>query len=108
MEEFKIHSVETVSEVSQKSSVKIVTYVKRKMLTKGKANLKNIAGQVLTYNSKNFHWLNKKLDLERTMSQSGKPFLKKSDKKTENQSQNAASENKKPLARNVNLILTKH
>ena len=29
MKEFKIYSVETVSEVSQKSNVKIVTYVKR-------------------------------------------------------------------------------
>ena len=38
---------------------------------------KNIAGQVLTYNSKNFHCLNKQLDLERTMSELGKPFLKK-------------------------------
>ena len=38
---------------------------------------KNRAGQVLTYNSKNFHWLNKKLDLERTMSESGKSFRKK-------------------------------
>ena len=28
---------------------------------------KNIAGQVLTYNSKNFHCPNRKLDLERTM-----------------------------------------
>ena len=66
--------------------------------------LKNIAGQVLTYNSKNFHWLNKKLDLEWTMSELRKPFLKKSNKKnkkkTENQCQNAACEQKKPLARN--------
>ena len=30
MKEFSIHSVETVSGVSQKSNVKIVTYVKRK------------------------------------------------------------------------------
>ena len=40
----------------------------------------------------------KKLDLERTMSKVRKPFLKKLDqtnKKTENQFQNAASENKK-------------
>ena len=29
MKEFKIHSVETVSEVRQKSNMKIVTYVKR-------------------------------------------------------------------------------
>ena len=42
---------------------------------------KNIAGHVLTYNSKNFHWLNKQLELERTMSELGKPFLKKSDEK---------------------------
>ena len=38
---------------------------------------KNIAGQVLTYNSKNFHWPIKQIDLERTMSELGKPFLKK-------------------------------
>ena len=31
MREFNIHSVETVSKVHQKSSVKIVTYVKRKV-----------------------------------------------------------------------------
>ena len=40
------------------------------------------------------------------MSELEKPFLKKSDKenkKTENQCQNAASENKKPLTRNINL-----
>ena len=42
---------------------------------------KNIAGQVLTYNSKNFHWLNRKLDQERTMNGLGKPFRKKSDPK---------------------------
>ena len=42
------------------------------------------------------------------MSELGKPFLKKSDeKKTENQCQNAARENKKPLVRYVILILTK-
>ena len=40
MKEFKIHLVETVNEVSQKSSMKIVTYVKRKTLSKGKANFK--------------------------------------------------------------------
>ena len=60
--------------------------------------LKNTAGQVLTYNSKIFHLLNnnKKLEPERTMIELGKPFLKKSDEevKTENQSQNAACEQK--------------
>ena len=43
-------------------------------IAKGK---KNIAGQILTYNSKNFHWLIKKQDIERTMSELGNPFLKK-------------------------------
>ena len=43
--------------------------------------LKNTAGQVLTYNSKNFHLLNKKLEPERTMIELGKPFLNKSDEK---------------------------
>ena len=41
----------------------------------------------------------------------GKTIFKKSDQKTknktENQCQNAASENKKPVVGNVNLILTK-
>ena len=35
------------------------------------------------YNSKTFHWLNEKLDLERTSSELGKPFLRKLDKKVE-------------------------
>ena len=39
VKEIEIHSVETVSEVSQKSRVKIMTYV-RKTWSKGKANLK--------------------------------------------------------------------
>ena len=46
------------------------------------------------------------------MSELRKPFKKKSDKKnkkkTENQYQNAACEQKKPLARNENLIQTKN
>ena len=48
------HSVATVKRVSQKSNVKIVTNVKRKTWSKGKANFKNIA-EVLANNSKNFH-----------------------------------------------------
>ena len=40
------------------------------------------------------------------MSELGKQ--KKKPKKKQNQCQNADSENKKPLARNVNLILTKN
>ena len=59
---------------------------------------KNIAGQVLTYNSKNFHCLNTKLDLERTMNGLEKPFRKKSDlknrKNSKNQSEIAACEQK--------------
>ena len=81
---------------------------------------KNIARQVLTYNSKNchwlnrkkqqdnsknFYWLNRKLDLERTMNGLVKPFRKKTDpknwKNSKNQSEIAACE-QKPLARNRN------
>ena len=52
----------------------------------------------------------KKLDQEWTMSEFRKPFKKrsKSKKKTENQCQNAACEQKKPLARNENSIQTKN
>ena len=69
--------------------------------------LKNIAGQVLTYNSKNFHWLNRKLDLERTMNGLGKPLRKKSDPKTrkrnsKSQSQIAACEQKKTNGEKAN------
>ena len=53
-------------------------YVLVKMKKKTK---KNIAGQVLTYNSKNFHLLKRKLDLERTMNGLGKPFRNKSNPK---------------------------
>ena len=44
------------------------------------------------------------------MSELGKPFLKTKQKKqkTENQYKNAASDNKKTLTRNANLILTKN
>ena len=59
---------------------------------------KNIAGQVLTYNPKNFHWLNRKLNLEWTINGLGKPFRKKSDpknwKNSKNQSEIAACEEK--------------
>ena len=70
---------------------------------------KKTAGQVLTYSSKEFHWLNKKLDQERITIELGKPFLKiqiKNKYKPENQCQNAACE-QKPIARNGNLAQTK-
>ena len=38
--------------------------------------VKNIAGQVLTYSSKNFYRLNKNLEIERTMNKLGKQFRK--------------------------------
>ena len=63
---------------------------------------KNIAGQVLTYNSKNFHWLNRKLDLERTMNGLGNPFRKNSDPKIRKNRKirvKLPHVNKKPLAR---------
>ena len=49
----------------------------------GDDEIKNIAGQVLTYNSKNFHCLNKKLDLERTVNGLEKPFRKKCNPKNQ-------------------------
>ena len=55
---------------------------------------------------KEFSLTKQKNDLGKTMSAVENHF-KKSDKK-ENQCQNAAKENKKPLARNVNLIRTKN
>ena len=65
--------------------------------------IKNIAGQVLTNNSKNFHWLNRKLDQERTMNGSVKQFRKKSDPKKNEKTVNIKVKlphvNKKPLAR---------
>ena len=73
------------------------TNVKRKK-ERQTTKQKNIAGQVLTHNSKNFHWLNRKLDQERTMNGLGKPFRKKSDPKNrkhyKNQSEIAACEQK--------------
>ena len=63
---------------------------------------KNIAGQVLTYNSKNFHWLNRKLDQERNINGLGKPFRKKSGSKNRkklNIKVKLPHVNKKPLAR---------
>ena len=48
--------------------------------------LKNIAGQVLTYNSKNFHWLHKRLDLVGTTKELEKPFLKNQIKKLKRKS----------------------
>ena len=68
---------------------------------------KNIAGQVLTYNSKKFHWLNRKLDQERIMNglePFKKPFSKKSDPKNRKNCNvkikvKLPHVNKKPLAR---------
>ena len=69
--------------------------VKRKKVRRSN---KNIAGQVLTHNSKNFHRLNRKLDQEWTMNELGKPFRNKSDPKNrkncKNRSEIAACEQK--------------
>ena len=65
----------------------------------------NIAGHVLTYNSKNFHWLNKWLDIERSKSELGKPVPKKTDqkfKKTENRSKNSECQQKNHLVQTKN------
>ena len=70
---------------------------------------KNIAGQVLTYNSKIFHWLNRKLDIKRTMSGFGKPFRKKSDPKNRKNSKikvKLPHVDKKPQARKPIFVQT--
>ena len=67
-----------------------------------------ISGQVLAYNSKDFYWLNKnrpRPEYEWIMKTISKNQTRK--QKTENQ-WNAASDNKKSLTRNTNLILTKN
>ena len=68
-----IYSAEAVIELSQKSNVKIVTYVKPKRDQKLKRNKKHSR----TCNSENFHCLNKKLALEGTMTELRQPYLKK-------------------------------
>ena len=59
---------------------------------------KNIAGQVQTYNSKNFHWLNRKTRPRTDYEWIGKTIYKKSDpknrKNSKNQSEIAACEQK--------------
>ena len=63
--------------------------LKKRQNGKAKSSTKkNKGGQVLTYNSKNFYWLNRKLDLERTMYGLVKPFRKKSDPKKRKNSKN--------------------
>ena len=54
MREFKIHLVETMSEVSQKSNVKLVTKVKRKTGSKGKSEFKTLNRTSLDVQFKEF------------------------------------------------------
>ena len=89
-----------LSEVSHwKSQFQEVTVRRNKNLLD---EVKNIAGQVLTYNSKNFHWLNRKLDLERIMNGLVKPLKKnpiQKNEKTVKINVKLPHVNKKPLAR---------
>ena len=83
-------------------SFAVWTNVKRKKRRQTMKQKKNIAGQVLTHNSKNFHWLNRKLDLERTMNGLEKPFRKNPIQKIEKTVKikvKLPHMNKKPLAR---------
>ena len=64
-----------VSEVSQKSNVKIVTYVKRKT-SKSKANWKKAGRTSPDVQFQELSMTKPKLDLVRTMGELGKPFLK--------------------------------
>ena len=73
--------------------------------------IKNIAGQVLTYNSKNFHWLNRKTRPRIDYEWIQKNILRKSEQKNKKKNRKSISKcrmwTKKPLARNENLIQTK-
>ena len=51
------------------------------VVTKIMTTKKNIAGQLLTYNSKNFHWLNRKTRPKMNYEWIEKTILKKSDQK---------------------------
>ena len=73
---------------------------------------KNIAGQVLTYNSKNFHWLNRKSRPRMGYEWIQKTTLKKSEQKKLEKNRKSISKcrmwAKKTLARNEILIQTKN
>ena len=102
LEEFKIYSVETVSEVSHKSNVKIV--IKRK------SELKKHNRTTPDAKFKKFSLTKQKLDLQRTMNEMGKSSPNKSGqkifKKTDNQCRNAAYE-QKTTSEKENLVQTK-
>ena len=90
----EINKPREVKKISRKILKKRQNEVKRNIFLFDE--VKNIAGQALTYNSKNFHWPNKKLGLERTMNGLGKRY-RKSDPKNwnrKNQSEIAACEQK--------------
>ena len=70
---------------------------------------KNEAGHVLTYNSNNFHWLNRKLDLERTMNELENQLERNLIQKTEKTVKikvKLPHGNKKPPARNWIFVQT--
>ena len=85
---------ESCTSLAENGIEKAAKWVKRKKVRRSK---KNIAGQVLTYNSKNFHWLNRKLDQVLWMDWENH-LEKKSDprnrKNSKNQSEIAACEQK--------------
>ena len=68
---------------------------------------KNIARQVLTYNSKNFKWLNRKTRPRMDYEWIEKTILKKSDQKIRKKKSKCRIWTEKPLARYENLIQTK-
>ena len=83
------------SEILNFFSFAVWTNIKRERVSDYET--KDIAGLVLTYNSKKLHWI-KKLHLERTLTGSENPSRKKSHKKNRktviNQSQNSTCEQK--------------
>ena len=65
----------------QQKSLKSIPRSQVVRIIDGDDELKNIAGQVLTYNSKNFHWLNRKTRPRMDYEWIEKTIFKKSDQK---------------------------
>ena len=100
---FKNHSIEIVSEVSQKWKLWLMWNGKRD------EKLKRIKKHSSTSHFKKNYWLNKKQDLERTMSELGNPFKKNRSMQFEKKiNVKMPQANTKPLAKNGNLIQTKN
>ena len=111
VKEFKIHSVETASEVSQKSNVKIVTYVKGNTWSEVK-RIKKSSKTSPAVQFKEFSLTKQKTRPRSDYEWVGKTISKKirwkNLKKPQKINVKMPHVNKKPQARNRNLVQTKN